>query len=75
MGPSEKTFQQVKSILGKLDRSIDQLREKRTTPPQPMHPSADTTRKAALIGDAGNSQPAARPNSLYGRATPIPPQR
>lgn len=30
MGTSQKSFDQVKSILGKLDRSIDQLRERRT---------------------------------------------
>jgi hypothetical protein len=30
MGTSEKTFQQVKAILGKLDRSIDSLRAQRT---------------------------------------------
>ncbi|MBX3383681.1 MAG: hypothetical protein KF864_09255 [Phycisphaeraceae bacterium] len=75
MGPSEKTFQQVKSILGKLDRSIDQLREKRTTPPPPMHPSAEATRKLATNGDAAGTQPTARAASQYGRATPIQPQR
>ncbi|MFO0855914.1 MAG: hypothetical protein U0640_01000 [Phycisphaerales bacterium] len=32
MGPSEKAFQQVRNILGKLDRNIDQLRNQRTTP-------------------------------------------
>ena len=31
MGPSEKSFNQVKAILGKLDRNIDQLRERRST--------------------------------------------
>lgn len=37
MGPSEKAFQQVRNILGKLDRNIDQLRNQRTTPaPSPV---------------------------------------
>ena len=69
MGPSEKTFNQVKNILGKLDRSIDQLRQKRTAPPPPLHPSADSIRTIPI------SQPAqiSRPASQFGRATPIPP--
>jgi hypothetical protein len=67
MGPSEKSFNQVKNILGKLDRSIDQIRNKRTTPPAPMHSSAEATRPA-------QASPAAnRPSSAFGRATPIPP--
>ncbi len=68
MGPSEKSFNQVKNILGKLDRSIDQIRNKRTAPPAPMHPSAEATRPAP----APQAQ-APRPTSAFGRATPIPP--
>ncbi len=69
MGPSEKTFNQVKNILGKLDRSIDQLRQKRTAPPTPMHAAAEAHRTIPI------SQPAqpVRPPSQFGRATPIPP--
>lgn len=69
MGPSEKTFNQVKNILGKLDRSIDQLRQKRTAPPAPLHPSAEATRVIPIIQPAGPPRPA----SQFGRATPIPP--
>lgn len=68
MGPSEKSFNQVKNILGKLDRSIDQIRTKRTSPPAPMHPSAEATRPP----QSAPAQPA-RPASAFGRATPIPP--
>jgi len=74
MGPSEKAFGQVKSILGKLDRSIDQLRQQRTTPIPavnaavlPIHQEPPKTLHAAPI-------PPARPsNSAFGRATPIRP--
>lgn len=68
MGPSEKTFSQVKSILGKLDRSIDQLRAQRTQPPAPV-PAVEAARQAP-------PQPApsaARPGSAFGRATPLRP--
>jgi len=75
MGPTDKSFNQVKNILSKLDRNIDALRSKRTSPPAPvtpgpMHSSADSTRvtQASLAtGGAG------RPASAFGRATPIPP--
>lgn len=66
MGPSEKTFNQVKNILGKLDRSIDQLRTARTSPPvTPPEP----TRIPAPIAPVA----APRPASQYGRATPLRP--
>ncbi len=70
MGPSEKTFNQVKNILGKLDRSIDQLRQKRTTPAPPMHQTVGEPSRPIPI-----PQPAQPPrsNSAFGRATPIPP--
>lgn len=35
MATSDKTFSQVKAILGKLDSRIDSLRERRTTPASP----------------------------------------
>ncbi|MCC6952383.1 MAG: hypothetical protein IT433_13180 [Phycisphaerales bacterium] len=67
MGPSEKTFNQVKSILGKLDRSIDQLRAQRTVPPTPAPVDAARNQPAAV---PAMPQPA-RPTSMYGRATPL----
>ncbi|MEI7658819.1 MAG: hypothetical protein WCK33_12220 [Phycisphaerae bacterium] len=68
MGPSEKSFNQVKNILGKLDRSIDQIRNQRTAPPTPMHSSAEATRPAPTP-----QAQAPRATSAFGRATPIPP--
>lgn len=85
MGPSEKAFQQVRNILGKLDRNIDQLRSQRTTPAAP--PAAVVGREVAPaaadrvvpsngIGrQAGVAAPTPpRPASIYGRATPLPPK-
>jgi len=63
MGPSEKTFNQVKSILNKLDSSIDQLRQRRTSPTSPAPTPAPLPAPA-------------RPgtNNGFGRATPLPPR-
>lgn len=82
MGPTEKSFNQVKAILGKLDRSIDEVRARRTSPAPigqgaispvaghdaaPAHPALTPSQPAAARpGDA-----AARPGSPYGRATPL----
>jgi hypothetical protein len=51
MSTSERAFNQVKAILGKLDRSIDQARQKRlqTVPPLPTRPAGQT---ATPIGRA-----------------------
>ena len=72
MGPSEKAFNQVKSILGKLDRNIEQLREQRKTPaPAAVQPAPGRTEAPK---PATTPAPAYRPsNSAYGRATPIMP--
>ncbi|MDX2131482.1 MAG: hypothetical protein SFY69_05480 [Planctomycetota bacterium] len=69
MGPSEKTFNQVKSILGKLDRSIDQLRAQRTSPAPPAQ--AIAPEPARPVAPAPNPPAAHRPTSIFGRATPI----
>lgn len=71
MGPSEKSFDQVKSILGKLDRSIDQLRAKRTSPavPEPA-PRVQSTPAQAIPA----AIPSSRASSVFGRATPLPPR-
>lgn len=53
MATSQRTFQQVKNILGTLDRRIDALREQRLTPPAP--PAA-----------AGQGPGAMSPNTLIG---------
>ncbi|MCC6228093.1 MAG: hypothetical protein IT432_02585 [Phycisphaerales bacterium] len=82
MGPSEKSFQQVKSILGKLDRSIDSVRQARL---QPGSPSTSATSSPAPAAHA--AQPVAQPQALpapskgvaaqtarpaFGRAQPLP---
>lgn len=58
MSTSEKTFTQVKDILRKLERSIDEAREKR------LHHDDDTE----------NSDPSPSPRSVEpGRAQPMNP--
>lgn len=53
MGPSDRAFNQVKSILGKLDRSIDQARQKRLTPAQEIAADPPTAMNAPI----GRAQP------------------
>jgi hypothetical protein len=76
MGPSNRAFNQAKSILGKLDRSIDQLREQRAAGPVPVPASPAVSAATALsqqIGGRAEPTPA-RPASPFGRATPLPPR-
>jgi hypothetical protein len=70
MGPSEKTFNQVKSILGKLDRSIDQLRAQRTSPQPPAQPAPANEQSRTIPAPQPLPQNT-RPPSIFGRATPI----
>ncbi|MFO0835447.1 MAG: hypothetical protein U0638_10770 [Phycisphaerales bacterium] len=80
MGPSEKSFQQVKSILGKLDRSIDSVRQARLQPGSPSSPTTSPSPQAAPVvvqakpvptpPSTGSASQAARPN--FGRAQPLP---
>ena len=51
MSTSERAFNQVKAILGKLDRSIDQARQKRLQTVPPI-PSRQAGQAAAPIGRA-----------------------
>jgi len=69
MSTSDRTLNQVRAILNKLDRSIDEAREKRThvpppTPPQP--PVAPISAPAAVAPQPAPTQ------SQYGRAQPMP---
>ena len=88
MGPSEKAFNQVKNILGKLDRNIDDVRNKRLHPePATPTPSARTDAgqipaATTLIGvpkqapatvPAAQSTTATQARSTFGRARPILP--
>ena len=79
MGPSDRAFNQVKSILGKLDRSIDQLREQRVagpvTPPAAPASSAAAAMSQQIGGRTAEPAPQSpRPASPFGRATPLPPR-
>lgn len=77
MSTSQRTFNQVKSILGKLDQRIDSLRAARSNPIPAALIGGDR-----LIGQAvANTNPVPFPQpaqpapsrSPFGRATPIRP--
>jgi len=87
MQPSDKAFDRVKSLLGKLDRSIDDARRRRLTesdegqPQLPLHapPTTPTHHdrepQAASTPEApareSRPEPPVRSESKYGRARPI----
>lgn len=80
MSTSDKTLEQVKSILGRLDRCIDAAREKRlhgaATPPAntPAGNGTPSFRDPATqkIGAEGPAPaPAAPSTSKFGRAQPL----
>ena len=50
MGSSGKAFDEVKAILGKLDRSIDQARHKRLGPDEVETSENHGTPESGLIG-------------------------
>ncbi|MCW5765099.1 MAG: hypothetical protein KIT68_03880 [Phycisphaeraceae bacterium] len=72
MATSQKTFDQVKNILGKLDQRIDTLRTGRTQPaPAPVATQADG--KPGLHSTIGHgSQPA--PGAVQQPVAPRAPQ-
>jgi hypothetical protein len=69
MSTSDKTLNQVRAILNKLDRSIDEARERRLQPPAPPTPPPAPAPQAARPVSTGNSAPSAP--SQYGRAQPL----
>jgi hypothetical protein len=78
MSTSERTINQVRAILSKLDRSIDEAREKRTHPaPAPVAaapvPPPPPISPNQLIGGTPKPAPAvpAAPRSPFGRAQPL----
>jgi hypothetical protein len=77
MSTSQRTFNQVKSILGKLDQRIDSLRAARSTPIPAALIGGDRLIGQAVATPAPTpafAPPApAAPRSPFGRATPIRP--
>lgn len=72
MSTSERTLNQVRAILSKLDRSIDEAREKRTQPPLAIAhpvPAPQPAPQPVLPQQQTTSPPS---TSAYGRAQPLP---
>jgi hypothetical protein len=79
MATSQKTFDQVKSILGKLDRNIDEMRQRRLGDPPPRLPVPTPHNISPVIGPslnttigAGSTLPAINGNGLNGAHVPAP---
>ena len=76
-------FNEVRAILGKLDRSIDEARSKRLEPDQPVRrePVSEPVQGNGSVSDldreiGGNNTPAAktelqRKGASFGRAKPL----
>ncbi|MGD9688836.1 MAG: hypothetical protein AB7K52_02240 [Phycisphaerales bacterium] len=79
MGTSQKTFDQVKSILGKLDRNIDSVRQRRLgEPPARPSPGYGATSGPALTqpGNVGGTVPGVigpTLNTTIGAGPGVPP--
>ena len=77
MSTSDKTLEQVKSILGRLDRCIDAAREKRlhgSVPPVAPVPAPAPFRDAGAPQQIGAEAPPPPPpssTSKFGRAQPL----
>lgn len=73
MATSNQSFNQVKSILGKLDRSIDEARARRVHGVRPQaEPSLDPIDQPIGRAEEPDEAPKA-PASKYGRAKPLRP--
>ena len=74
MSTSQRPFDQVKSILGKLDRDIDAARHKRPQT-RPAPPAMAAAGGATMVGGGagfGTARPLSAPTlSGFGRATPL----
>jgi hypothetical protein len=68
MSTSDKSFNQVRAILNKLDRSIDEARERRLQPATPVAPAPPPVQSQAAPKPAAPSNPN---GSQYGRAQPL----
>jgi len=73
MSTSDRTLNQVRAILNKLDRSIDEAREKRTHTPAAVPPPPPAPVAAPVQAAPVPAAPAAAPSagSQYGRAQPM----
>lgn len=79
MGDTGKAFNEVKQLLGRLDRSIDEARSRRIGPAEPARPVRPILPRASqserMIGSPAPQVPAAPVRqSQYGRAKPLRPQ-
>lgn len=72
MSTSEKSFNQVKSILGKLDRNIDQARTRRMHGNQPHPMPAPAPAPAAVPPIPAHTPNGAPARPVIGRAQPLP---
>ena len=68
MSTSDRTISQVRAILSKLDRSIDEARSRRTQPPAHTMPASHAAQQAP---PQPSPQQQAAPSSAYGRAQPL----
>jgi hypothetical protein len=86
MGPSGKAYNEVKAILNKLDRSIDDARRRRTDTGRPtspvvsgaVPPSASAANITTTLLGTGGTIPTPTPTpprapSQFGRAQPLRP--
>jgi hypothetical protein len=77
MSTSERTMNQVRAILQRLDRSIDEAREKRTQPAPataahaPLAAAKPAGSAPAARSAEGNVNGSTRPVSPFGRAQPL----
>jgi len=69
MSTSDRTINQVRAILSKLDRSIDEARERRKQPAPP--PPAQAQVPAPPPPAAQPVPQPSSPGSAYGRAQPL----
>lgn len=70
MGISQETFEQVKNILRKLDRSIDSARSERlgTSEPEPGRPNGTGAAGEGTPGEPGRARRMERPDEHLGGA-------
>lgn len=77
MATSDRAFNQVKAILGKLDQRIDSLRERRTAPPPvavgPASPAHSIQNQLIGVGSDQKNRVTPVPTSPNPIGTTTPP--